>query len=1363
MRSNAAKAVFGFSVAAAGLLLWSSVVHAAPPSITVATGGGAILADTAQGAAGAAFTSLTGPVLTEAGAADIGTGSIILNAPSGFRFDTSATITLTPTGGGCDIDIGAGAATLNTATPAASTITFTVASASTAACVLTYTGVTVQPTAGTPLASGKLTFSGTSTASGNAGALAEIAGSPTNFLTQSLNANNGGGTPTTSLTAGTAFAVRVTARDQFNNTATSVNGGTVDLSFTTTATNSPNATAPTVTAQSGAKTFTSGITNVTGFILTNASETPTITATVQNAGGANLAAPANGVTGATAALTVANGAGLSMTVFTQPSATSVAGVAFAQQPVIRILDASGNLVTTGTDATATVTASLQTGAGTLTGTAAKAAVAGVADFSANALKIDLVGTDKVLRFTATLNSVSRTVDSSPAFTIRHAAADHLVTVAPAGPQTAGVSFNLTTITAVDLFGNVADGANGSTAYAGAKTLTYALSGASNGPTSGTDSFTTSVSFTAGLATTTLATTLDRAQSTTIKAQEVGLSGTHVASVSFTVNPGAVSALVITQQPSNVAVLAAIAPAMTVQIRDAFGNLRASDTTNVVAAVGTNPSASVLAGTTTRAAVAGIATFNDLTLSVAGNGYTLGFTSAGATAATSNTFNVGATATITGTIQGGANSEGALVAGGGTIIVTIADDTLVAAGATFDAQRQAIINGLTSGGAAAAGWNATVKPALSVGNVVRTSATVITITLPAVATYDIASSETITVTVPGAALVSGSAIVGSPTFNVLPASAAVTGTIQGGANTEAGVVAGGGTVILTLTNGNWVAAGATFDAQRQNIINGLTSAAAEAAGWNATVKTGLVVGNVVRTSATVVTITLPAIATYNITASETVTATIPATAIGTASGVVASSPFSLVPTSASLSGSLSSGVPSSTLTSSGGTIIVTLTNGTWVAAGATFDAQRQNIINGLTSAGAEAAGWNAAVRGTLAVAAVVRTSATIVTVTVPATAAYSIGANETVSVTIPATAIGNAGSVVATPTFTISAPIVTPDPGTGGGSLFVPPSGGTAGPDVVGATLSNVNVGATTGTSSVNVGTTSSTGVSATVSVPAGALPAGTTVQVASVTNDLALANAAPPPSGASLVSGFQINAMSSGIAVTTLAVPVSLTFTVPASSVPAGSTAGNITLAFWSGTSWVTTPAVVTVNADGSLSVTASVTHFTLFSVQRINQAPPAPVAAPGGFGGAATFSSTGLALAVFNGGTVTQLESAAVAQGATGVWVQGLGGVYRLLVVGGPAFLRDTFAAAFPNGLSVSTAVTLTKSVAATPAAALATPAAAAAPRAVQSYTVLPGDTLSGIGVKVGVDWQVIAVANNIAGPTYAVRDGQVLTIPAR
>ena len=46
------------------------------------------------------------------------------------------------------------------------------------------------------------------------------------------------------------------------------------------------------------------------------------------------------------------------------------------------------------------------------------------------------------------------------------------------------------------------------------------------------------------------------------------------------------------------------------------------------------------------------------------------------------------------------------------------------------------------------------------------------------------------------------------------------------------------------------------------------------------------------------------------------------------------------------------------------------------------------------------------------------------------------------------------------------------------------------------------------------------------------------------------------------------------------------------------------------------------------------------------------------------------------------------------------------------------------------------------------------------RTYEVQPGDTLSGIGEKFGVDWHQIAAANNIP-PPYTLYPGQRLTIP--
>ncbi len=145
------------------------------------------------------------------------------------------------------------------------------------------------------------------------------------------------------------------------------------------------------------------------------------------------------------------------------------------------------------------------------------------------------------------------------------------------------------------------------------------------------------------------------------------------------------------------------------------------------------------------------------------------------------------------------------------------------------------------------------------------------------------------------------------YEVADPTIAVTGTLTSSA-TEDDVVAGSKTIILTLTNAVWAASGATFDAQRQNIINGIDSAQSEGTGWDAVVKAGLAVTTVVRTSNTVVTVTLSAFATYAITANETITATIPYTALENAIGIVGS-PTITISNTTPISGFIYSAEPS----------------------------------------------------------------------------------------------------------------------------------------------------------------------------------------------------------------------------------------------------------------------------------------------------------------------------------------------------------------------------------------------------------------------------------------------------------------------
>jgi hypothetical protein len=174
----------------------------------------------------------------------------------------------------------------------------------------------------------------------------------------------------------------------------------------------------TITKQSGTGTIGS-VTSVGNGTYTAMVTSPTATGSgvfVATLGGAAVNSGTGSQTQAT--VSYAPGPATHLAFTTQPSASTVAGVAFAQQPVVKVEDQYGNVVTSGSDSTVNVALTLTTGAGTLGGTASMAAVNGVADFSGKGLNLSKVGVNKVLTATATLSSPGVvTATTSPAFTI----------------------------------------------------------------------------------------------------------------------------------------------------------------------------------------------------------------------------------------------------------------------------------------------------------------------------------------------------------------------------------------------------------------------------------------------------------------------------------------------------------------------------------------------------------------------------------------------------------------------------------------------------------------------------------------------------------------------------------------------------------------------------------------------------------------------------------------------------------------------------------------------------------------------------------------------------------------------------------
>ncbi len=416
--------------------------------------------------------------------------------------------------------------------------------------------------------------------------------------------------------AGTVIApvVRVTAQDAFGNVNTSFTGN-VTVAIGTNPSGGALFGTVTVAAIGGVATFS--------------------TLSIDQIGvGYTLTANSGSLTpGTSTAFNIVASAATQLE-FSVPPSTTIAGEMIAPDVEVTAKDALGNTDPTFTG-DVTIAIASNPASGTLSGTVTIAAVAGVATFSTLSIEKASAG------YTLTATSGALTAATSAAFTISPGAVAQLAfTVNPPVTLTAGQAMSPSLqVSAQDVLGNLTPTFTGP--------VTVAL-GAN--PGAGTLSGITTVAAVAGVATfPTLS--IDKAGvGYTLTANSGTL--TEGTSTPFTITPGAATQLVFTVQPSNAVVGAAIAPAIEVSAQDALGNTNPTFTSNVTVAIGTNPGAGILSGTTTVAAVGGVATFSTLSIDKAGAGYTLTASSGALTAGTSAAFAIsaGAATKLTFTVQ-----------------------------------------------------------------------------------------------------------------------------------------------------------------------------------------------------------------------------------------------------------------------------------------------------------------------------------------------------------------------------------------------------------------------------------------------------------------------------------------------------------------------------------------------------------------------------------------------------------------------------------------------------------------------------------------------------------------------------------------
>jgi hypothetical protein len=116
-------------------------------------------------------------------------------------------------------------------------------------------------------------------------------------------------------------------------------------------------------------------------------------------------------------------------------------------------------------------------------------------------------------------------------------------------------------------------------------------------------------------------------------------GTGTSLLGLAGGSGTATHLVFTVQPGNTAAGATITPALQLRAATSAGTVDTTFVNSVTVAIGANPGSATLSGTTTVPAVAGVATFSNLSINNSGTGYTLTAAAPTLTSATSATFNV----------------------------------------------------------------------------------------------------------------------------------------------------------------------------------------------------------------------------------------------------------------------------------------------------------------------------------------------------------------------------------------------------------------------------------------------------------------------------------------------------------------------------------------------------------------------------------------------------------------------------------------------------------------------------------------------------------------------------------------------------
>ncbi len=324
---------------------------------------------------------------------------------------------------------------------------------------------------------------------------------------------------------------------------------------------------------------------------------------------------------------------------TQPS-SSLAGTPFGAQPVVKVVDKDGNVITAGVDATVAITLSLASSSpsqGSIRGAATISAIGGVATFSG--INIEEAGT-KILN--AVKSDTSTQVNGSPLLTVDSerftispgavSASKSTIAISPEVPPAPALTANgssaySVTITLQDDYGNPITGVK--------PTFASSIAGdIISQPTQNSNS----LGVATGSISSTIADTLPPYRTLRISSPSGLTSVTKPAPFAA----GVATKLAFSQQPVNSPSGNNNMATVRVAIQDAQGNTVMTGTTassTVTLSIASNVNGAVLSGTSTVTAVDGVATFSDLGIDKTASGYKLAAAATSLTTTYSNTFNI----------------------------------------------------------------------------------------------------------------------------------------------------------------------------------------------------------------------------------------------------------------------------------------------------------------------------------------------------------------------------------------------------------------------------------------------------------------------------------------------------------------------------------------------------------------------------------------------------------------------------------------------------------------------------------------------------------------------------------------------------